>query len=291
MKQKIAVIGGDARYIELIRQIQNDPDTTIDLVGYEALEQSFIGRNQIDFDDLKTEEMDAIILPITGTDEKGNIEPVFASETIQLSKEWFSNLNKSAVIFTGMANKYLKEAAEEANIELISLLNRDDIAIYNSIPTAEGAIMMAIEHTDHTIHSSHITVTGFGRVGHTLANKLHALGAQVTVGSNNLRELARAKEIGMQAYPLNQLPEKMNHCDLIMNTIPAPVIDKSIIEKLPSHCVILDLASKPGGTDFEFAKRRGIRAILAKSLPNVVAPKTAGKILADVIQQIMKGES
>ena len=291
MKQKTAVIGGDARYIELIRQIQKNPDTTIDLVGFGSLEQGFIGCNQVEFEELKPEEIDAVILPITGTDEKGNVEPVFSSETIQLSKEWFARLNKSAVVFTGIANKYLKETAEEANIELISLLNRDDIAIYNSIPTAEGAIMMAIEHTDHTIHSSHITVTGFGRVGHTLANKLHALGAQVTVGSNNLRELARAKEIGMEAYPLDQLPEKVEHCDLMMNTIPAPVIDRTVIEKLPSQCVILDLASKPGGTDFQFAKRRGIRAILAKSLPNVVAPKTAGKILADVIQKIMKGES
>lgn len=291
MKQKTAVIGGDARYIELIRQIQKNPDTTIDLVGFGSLEQGFIGCNQVEFEELKPEEIDAVILPITGTDEKGNVEPVFSSETIQLSKEWFARLNKSAVVFTGIANKYLKETAEEANIELISLLNRDDIAIYNSIPTAEGAIMMAIEHTDHTIHSSHITVTGFGRVGHTLANKLHALGAQVTVGSNNLRELARAKEIGMEAYPLDQLPDKVEHCDLMMNTIPAPVIDRTVIEKLPSQCVILDLASKPGGTDFQFAKRRGIRTILAKSLPNVVAPKTAGKILADVIQKIMKGES
>lgn len=95
----------------------------------------------------------------------------------------------------------------------------------------------------------------------------------------------------MEAVPLDQLTEHANRCDLLINTIPAPVINQAIIEKLPSHSVIIDLASKPGGTDFEYAKKRGIRAILAKSLPNIVAPKTAGKILADVITQILRGES
>lgn len=288
---KIAVIGGDARYIELIRQLQMIDNVEMYLIGYGSLDEGFIGQKQVELDELKTAELDVVILPITGTDENGYVEPVFSGDSVHLPKEWFQKLKSSAMVFTGMANDYLKEAAKQANVQLISLLDRDDIAIYNSIPTAEGAIMMAIEHTDHTIHSSNVIVTGFGRVGHTVANKLHALGAKVTTGSNNLRELARAKEMGMEAVPLDQLTEHANRCDLLINTIPAPVINQAIIEKLPSHSVIIDLASKPGGTDFEYAKKRGIRAILAKSLPNIVAPKTAGKILADVITQILRGES
>lgn len=287
---RIAVIGGDARYIELIRQLQMDGGKEIYLIGYGSLEQSFIGQKQMELEDLKTDLLDAVILPITGTNENGFVEPVFSGKSIYLSKEWFRKL-KNATVFTGIANDYLTEACRDARIPLVSLLDRDDIAIYNSIPTAEGTIMMAIEHTDYTIHSSHVIVTGFGRVGHTVANKLDALGARVTVGSNSLKEVARAKEMGMQAVSLDQLRKQAGKTDLVINTIPAPVIDQSIIEKLPSHSVIIDLASKPGGTDFEFAKKRGIRAILAKSLPNVVAPKTAGKILADVIQQILRGES
>src|SRR5699024_12631218 len=66
------------------------------------------------------------------------------------------------------------------------------------------------------------------------------------------------------------------------------VIQKDSIQQLPSHALIFDLASDPGGTDFQYAKQRGVKAILAQSLPGIVAPKTAGKILANVIQQILQ---
>ena len=287
MNRLIAVIGGDARYLELIRQLQGMRDTTIILVGYDKLDQGFTGLTQMDFKDLEIEKADGIILPITGTDSKGNVEIVFSDQPIRLPKEWFKQIKKSALVFTGMANDYLTNAAKEAEVSLVSLLDRDDVAIYNSIPTAEGAIMMAIEHTDYTIHSSRVIVTGFGRVGNTVANKFSALGAKVSVSASSIRDLARITEMGLNAIPLDQLYQFTDECDLLINTIPAPVVDRRAIEQLPSHAIIFDLASKPGGTDFDFARQRGIKAILARSLPGIVAPKTAGKILADVIKQFL----
>lgn len=288
MELLIAVIGGDARYLELIRQLEALPDVTIVLVGFDNLEQSFTGLKQSDFQELDPGDLDVVILPITGTDESGNIETVFSDQPIQLTNDWFHRLKNTAILFTGMANAYLTEHAEAANVELVALLDRDDVAIYNSIPTAEGAIMMAIEHTDYTLHSSNVVVTGFGRVGHTIANKFSGLGANVSVASRSLSDLARVAEMNLTAIPLDRLSDHLDNCDLLINTIPAPVITQEAIEKLPAHTVIIDLASKPGGTDFAFAKKRGIKAILARSLPGVVAPKTAGKILANVIIQILE---
>ncbi|OZU90272.1 dipicolinic acid synthetase subunit A [Virgibacillus indicus] len=290
MSRLIAVIGGDARYLELIRQLQGLDNTTIILVGYDKLEQGFTGLTQMDFKDMELENVDGIILPITGTDSEGNVETVFSDQPILLTKQWFKQLKKSALVFTGMANDYLSDAAKEAGVSLISLLDRDDVAIYNSIPTAEGAIMMAIEHTDYTIHSSRVIVTGFGRVGNTVANKFSALGARVSVSASSIKDLARITEMGLHAVPLDQLDQYTEDCDLLINTIPAPVVDRQAIQQLPTHAIIFDLASKPGGTDFEYARQRGIKAILARSLPGIVAPKTAGKILADVIKHFLQKE-
>ncbi|GAB3794885.1 dipicolinic acid synthetase subunit A [Virgibacillus kimchii] len=288
MNQLIAVIGGDARYLELIRQLQSLSDTTIILVGFERLEPGFTGLKQMDFHDLNPKEIDAVILPITGTDDQGKVETVFSDQPIRIEKEWFYQLKRSAFIFTGNTSDYLTEAANEANVKLIPLLNRDDVAIYNSIPTAEGTIMMAIEHTDYTIHSSRVFVTGFGRVGHTVANKFSALGAKVSVSANSIKDLARITEMGLNAIPLDELHHYTSNCDLLINTIPDKIITKNEIKHLPSHALIFDLASKPGGTDFDYAEKRGIKAILAKSLPGIVAPKTAGRILADVIKQFLR---
>lgn len=288
MNQIIAVIGGDARYLELIRQLQSLSNTKIILIGFDKIEQGFTGLTQIDFSELDMDEVDVIILPITGTDLKGNVEVVFSDQQIQLTEDWFKQLKSSVRVFTGITNSFLTDATEKANIQLLPLLNRDDVAIYNSIPTAEGTIMMAMEQTDYTLHSSRVTVVGFGRVGHTVANKFSALGAKVSVSARKIKDLARINEMGLSPIPLEKLHEHMNECDILINTVPAKVIDKKAIQQLPSHGLIIDLASKPGGTDFEYAEQRGIKAILAKSLPGVVAPKTAGKILADVIKQLIQ---
>ncbi|RDW19530.1 dipicolinic acid synthetase subunit A [Oceanobacillus arenosus] len=290
MSQTIAVIGGDARYLELIRQLQTLPDAIIMLVGYDKLEQGYIGLKQVDFHELELEKLDAIVLPITGTDSEGYVETIFSDQTIQLTKEWFDQITRSTIVFTGISNAYLDEISANDAISLVPLLDRDDVAIYNSIPTAEGAIMMAIENTDYTIHSSRVIVTGFGRVGNTVANKFSALGAKVAVSARNIKDLARINEMGLTAFPLEKLHEYTSKCDLLINTIPAHVVDQKAIQQLPVSAVIIDLASKPGGTDFEYAKKRGIKAILARSLPSIVAPKTAGKILGDVVKQIMMDE-
>ncbi|MFC4557173.1 dipicolinic acid synthetase subunit A [Virgibacillus kekensis] len=287
MSQLIAVIGGDARYLELIRQLQTLPDTTIFLVGFDKLEQGFTGLKQVDFNELEQDKLDAVILPITGTDNVGFVDTVFSDQEIQLTEQWFESLNKHAIVFTGITNDYLTNVTSEQNITLVPLFNRDDVAIYNSIPTAEGTIMMAIEHTDYTIHSSRVIVVGFGRVGNTVANKFSALGAKVSVCARSIMDLARITEMGLTAIPLDELHKHTSSCDLVINTIPAQVVTKESIQHLPSHALIIDLASKPGGTDFEYAEQRGIKAILARSLPGIVAPKTAGKILADVIKQIL----
>jgi len=287
MDQLIAIIGGDARYLELIRQLQNLENTTIILVGYDKIEQGFTGLKQLEFDELEVEKLDAVILPITGTNKVGNVEVIFSDQKIRLTKQWFNQLKKTALVFTGIDNDYLVAVTSEAEASLISLLDRDDIAIYNSIPTAEGTLMMAMENTDYTIHSSRVCVVGFGRVGNTVANKFSALGAKVSVSANSIRDLARITEMGLTAIPLQSIHKHIADCDILINTIPAKVIGKQTIQELPAHSMIIDLASKPGGTDFDYAKQRGIKAILSKSLPGSVAPKTAGKILADVIKQYL----
>lgn len=287
MERCIAVLGGDSRYLELIRQLQETPNTTIFLVGFDKLEKGFTGLTQVDFHDLEPEKLDVVILPITGVNASGEIETVFSDQQIILVKDWFSRFRPSTLIFTGITNPYLTKMTDALNLKLVALFDRDDVAIYNSIPTAEGTIMMAMEHTDYTIHSSRVIVVGFGRVGNTVANKFSALGAKVSVCASSIRDLARITEMGLTAISMEKLASHTADCDLLINTVPAPVVDRKAIQHLPPHALIYDLASKPGGTDFEYAEKRGINAILARSLPGVVAPKTAGKILADTVKQFL----
>ncbi|MNV74013.1 Dipicolinate synthase subunit A [compost metagenome] len=145
--------------------------------------------------------------------------------------------------------------------------------------------MMAIQNTDITIHGSSCIVLGIGRTGFTLAKTLQGLGANVQVGVRREADVARAIQMGWKPFKTTDLSASTGDVDLIFNTIPTMIITAQIISKLPRKAVIIDLASAPGGTDFRFAEKRGIKALLAPGLPGIVAPKTAGIIIANTLCQ------
>lgn len=283
----IAFIGGDARQIEVIKKC-HELDATITLIGYNNWQSQFPGLKKIDPDLDLFKTVDVLILPIVGAHDDGSVDSIFSDRPIILRKEWLDALPDNAVIYTGMATPFLKEILDQNRLKLVQLLDRDDVAIYNSIPTVEGALMMAIQNTDFTLHGSRCIVLGLGRVGMTLARVLHHIGAKVAVGARKAKDLARAYEMGVDSFQLDKLKEYAEGCDILFNTIPDKVVPAEVIIRLPAHALIIDLASKPGGVDFRFAEKRGIKALLAPSLPGLVAPKTAGQILANVITRLIQ---
>ncbi|SET40055.1 dipicolinate synthase subunit A [Salinibacillus kushneri] len=286
---RIGVLGGDARQLQVIKKLC-ESDATLYLVGYDELEEEIPGVNKTNMEEINPEELDAVLLPVRGVDQEGYLDTDFSDYSPRLTKEWLDQLSPSSRVFTGITNPYLTNLCEEKNLTLIPLFNRDDVAIYNSIPTVEGLLMLAIQYTDFTIHGSTVAVLGFGRVGITIARTFQALGARVKVGARSQKDLARIYEMGFESFEMKNVSESVDDCDILLNTIPAPVVNVKVIQNLPLTSIILDVASKPGGTDFRYAKRRGVKAILTPSLPSIVAPKTAGDILASVITQILTDE-
>ncbi|MBH0229324.1 dipicolinic acid synthetase subunit A [Halobacillus yeomjeoni] len=282
----VAVIGGDARQIEIIRRL-NKWNATVYIAGFDQLNESFTEAIDLDFDSKQVEKLDAIILPIAGTDDEGKIEGIFSNQLIQLSEDWLKKTPEHCLIFTGITKPFLVNIAAKVDRTLIPLMDRDDVAIYNSIPTVEGTILLVIQHTDITIHGSKVIVLGLGRVGMGLARTFSNLGADVSVGVRSSQNIARVYEMGLTPIDMNEMQKANMECDILLNTVPHLVVDASVIKQLPAHALIIDLASKPGGTDFQFADKRGIKAMLAPGLPGIVAPKTAGRIIADVVYRLL----
>jgi len=282
----VAFIGGDARQLEVIKKCV-EMDAMVTLVGFDNLDSKFQGIHLKDLEPHIFQDVDAIVLPIVGTDDEGHVESIFSHKKLVLTKEHLSKLSKKSRVYTGMAKPYLKQLCSEMDIELVELLERDDIAIYNSIPTAEGTLMMAIQNTDFTIHGSNAIILGLGRTGMTLARVLNALGAKVKVGARRPEHIARITEMGLTPFHINNLEKHVQDVDLLFNTIPQMIVTAKVIANMPHHSLIIDLASKPGGTDFRYAEKRGIKALLAPGLPGIVAPKSAGIIIANVLTRLI----
>lgn len=282
---RLAVIGGDDREIYLIPELQRLGAYIIGL----GLEKSPLG-NSIEhagsFKDA-VKKADALLFPMYGTDERGLVKAKYSKSPIFLTNEDLESIPLGVPIFIGWARPALKMAAQILNIPLIEIANRDEVAILNSIPSAEGAIQMAMEATNITIHNSKSFVFGVGRTGITLINKLKGMGARVTAVARKPADLARALEIGVRVTDYFKLENEISRADIIFNTVPALVLNKNVLDKMSREAVIIDLASIPGGTDFEYARKLGIKAQLAPGLPGIVAPKTAGKILAQIYPSVI----
>ncbi|GAE24307.1 dipicolinate synthase subunit A [Halalkalibacter wakoensis JCM 9140] len=286
----VVVIGGDARQLEIIRKLST-LDAKISMVGFDQLNDGFIGASKQSLEDIEWSTVDAILLPVSGASLEGKVETVFSSESLFFKTDQLKQTPRHCVVYSGISNEYLDQCMKDANRSLVKLMERDDVAIYNSIPTAEGTVMMAIQHTDITIHRAKVAVLGLGRVGMSVARTFSALGANVKVGANESSQLARITEMGLQAFHTNDLKNELKDVDLCINTIPALVITSNVLAEMPLHTLIIDLASKPGGTDFRYAEKRGMKALLAPGLPGIVAPKTAGQILADVLAVLLTNQT
>ncbi|RYM07138.1 dipicolinic acid synthetase subunit A [Sporolactobacillus sp. THM7-7] len=282
----ILILGGDARQIEIIDKL-NALDAHLSLVGFDQLNQNFVGAIKVNMDEIRPSDVDSIILPVSGTDDEGHVEATFSSQTIKLTKEWLGETPQYCTIYSGISTPYLDQVSLEAGREVVKLFERDDVAIYNSIPTVEGSIMMVIQHTDITIHGANVIILGLGRTGLSLVRAFSALGASVKVGVRRPEHLARAFEMGVESFYIKDLASQVQDAEICINTIPAMVLTSQVLSHMPASSFILDVASLPGGTDFRYAKKRGIKAIITPGLPGLVAPKTAGRIIANVLSELL----
>lgn len=282
----VVMIGGDARQLEIIRKLST-LDARISLVGFDQLNDGFIGANKQELSEIDWETAEAILLPVGGMSNDGFINSVFSNEKLKLEESHLNETPETCTIYTGISSNQLDKLAKKMNRQVVVLMNRDDVAIFNSIPTAEGAVMLAIQHTDTTIHHAKVAVLGLGRVGLTVAKTFKSLGADVSVGVRESALLARAFELGMKPFHIDRAKEALQDMDIIINTIPAKVVTANVLTVMKQHAFLLDLASKPGGIDLTYAEKRGLKAMLVPGLPGMVAPKTAGKILANVLSDLL----
>ena len=230
----IAVVGGDARQLEIIRKL-TELDAKLYLIGFEQLDHPFSGAVKEKLDEVDLSQMDAMLLPVSGTTLDGEVETIFSNEKVVLTEQILTKTPANCIVYSGISNSYLDHIFKTTKRKLVLLFERDDVAIYNSIPTVEGTIMMAIQNTDITIHQSSVVVLGLGRVGMTVARTFALLGAKVKVGARRSEHLARITEMGLTPFHLDDLRNEVKDIDICINTIPHLIVNAGVIANMPSR--------------------------------------------------------
>lgn len=284
----ILIIGGDKREIELYYHLHK-MGAHVYMYGFSGdlpYVENFLAA------DLAQELSRAhvIITPLNGIEADGIIYTPFFEGCLKVTDAVFQeNIRKGTLFISGYVHPMIKKIFQSKNVFVCETREMDEISILNAVPTAEGAVQMAMQHTEITIHNSECFVLGFGRCGKVLAETLKGLGANVTVAARRYEVLAWVQASRMEPLLLKDLEREIKLADIIFNTVPAVVVDGEMLCQVRKDTLIIDLATYPGGVDHEAAERIGIKSMVLPGLPGKVAPITAGKILCQVYPSLIVG--
>lgn len=276
---KITVLGGDERSIKLIGLLHEDGHD-IKIFGFDKLETS---------DKLESAIVgaDIVIGPLPCSRDSICLNTPLYKGKIEI-EEVFKNMLPNQIFIAGSISKEVSNTISSYNITNMDFMKREEMAVLNAIPTAEGAIQVAMENMDITLHGSNAMILGFGRIGKVLAKMLQGLGTNVYVEARNYADLAWINSYGYKALHLNDIKDYLHKMDVVFNTIPTMILDEEMLLKLRKESLVIDLASNPGGVDFEKSKELGIKTVWALALPGKVAPMTAAKVMKETIYNIIE---
>lgn len=239
---------------------------------------------------------DALLLPLPVSKDEIHLYAPLAQEGAALRLDVLFDRAEGKLALGGrFSDTQLRRAAMQ-NIRCIDYFNSEILQLKNALPTAEGALAVAMRELPVTVDGVHSAVIGYGRIGALLSQKLLSLGAHVTVyarrqESLTLAELHQCSTVllgaGKEEAVLSHLGRDVR---VIFNTVPVRLFSEAVISSLPAGCVFIDLASAPGGIDHGMAERMGIRCIWATSLPGKYAPETAGRMIAESVSLFLRGE-
>jgi len=276
----IWVIGGDRRQGELVRLLEEDGHT-VRAFGLEKVDGVVCEESLKDL-----HRADCVILPLPAEGPDGELNAPLSGETI-LAADVLGAMAPGQLLCAGKVSPALCAQAEGHGLVLRDYFAREELTIANAVPTAEGAVQIAMEELPTTLHCARALVIGYGRVGRVTAHRLAALGAHVSVAARSHEQLAWAAVWGYRTEHVKRLTPWLCGYDLVVNTVPAPVLGREELAALRPGALVIDLASRPGGVDFRAAEELGVRTIWALALPGKVAPRSAAGYIKNTIYHIM----
>jgi len=274
LKHKIAVIGGSTRE-QIVADTLREKGFLVSAFATEKSDQ-----NDPDIE-ICLQNAAALILPVRSNREDLYLEGTSPLCPIKITEDHLGLLAKDAVIYCGASSKELRRIAESSGHILKEIMEIDSVAIPNARLTAEGTVAYIMDHSLASLSEISVAVFGYGRVGKAVAELLLSAGNHVVVFSRNEEDLRHGREKGIDTRYYSGIGAVLPKTDYLINTVPAMIIDDSVLKVMNRNGMILDLASIPGGVDMDAAEKYKIKSVMLPGVPGKYAPVSAGKILAD----------
>ena len=168
---KLSVVGGDLRIVKLIEMLAKENF----MIYTYAIENADVLKRLSRVEEISTlEELgqasEIVISGVPFCNSQGDVNDPFSDKKIP-AEDLFANIRGKTLI-AGNITPNIEALAKSYHVKAIDLLKREELAVLNTISTAEGTIQIAMEETLSTIHGSNVLVMGFGRIGKILTKML-----------------------------------------------------------------------------------------------------------------------
>ncbi|WP_033289011.1 dipicolinate synthase subunit DpsA [Amycolatopsis jejuensis] len=270
----IAIVGGDEREQEIAR-CAAATGATVRGYGFPWPENGIDGVTHAGSAAEAMSGAGYALFPIPGITADGALFAPVAPQPIYPDGALLSHLRAGASIILGMPDAKLSAAAQAAGVSLVEYEHDTELMLLRGPAIVEGALKIAIENTEITLHNADIGVVGHGNIGRLLARTLVLLGARVQVFARNPVQRADALASGAVGRALDELPQRVPGLSMLFSTVPSSVVTEETLALMPRG-LVMDLAAPPGGIDLAAAGRLGHRAIWARGLGRR-APITVGR--------------
>ena len=285
-----AVVGGDHRQVYLAKILREKGYKVCtyglceEIKQEEKSKRAFI--KSVDSMEIAIKSSKNILAPIPLFVER-NGEVFFhhmGSEVISIQR-FIRDIKEGQTLFAGCIPEGIKEELLEKGVTILDYMKRKELAIYNSIATAEGVLAETISKSFRNIHGSNSCVIGYGVCGKTIVQYLKSMHANVTVCVRREEAKAAAEITADKAVFMESLEGVLRKSDFVFNTVPEQILDKTVLKSMKKDGIIFDIASGSGGIDLELASEMGIKAYSCKGLPGKYAPKSSAEMMAYVVEK------
>lgn len=286
-RTKIAVLGGDMRQQAVAKELCSRGAQIytygISLGGFESIdikvcEELFEAVNGAT----------AVLLPLPATADgiSLNCPAIKSSERITL-EEIIDTISPPCCLCGGKIPQNIVIRAQTKGISVYDYFNEERLQIKNAYITAEAALSIAMNSLDKCVRDSRLVVTGTGRIARLLSDLLTRMGAEVTVVARSPDSLTYFEIMGCKTLKIEEGTawnrRLLKGYDIIFNTVPSWLFDRSFLEDADKRMLIIELASAPGGVDICAARELSSNVLWASSLPGKYAPYSAGVLIAECI--------
>lgn len=278
-----AVIGGDRRQVYLANYLKNRRYRVL-VYGTEERDLDQGCKQAESLLDAVT-SANCIIGPVVFSKDGKQIVSKQKKNPMKV-EELLSALKSGQSLFGGCISKEIRDVCDKKGITLYDFMKMDDVAIYNGIATAEGAIVKAMELKPVNLHGSRCLILGYGRCARILAAKLRGLNTKVSICARREAARSQGEADGFDSMDFQTIARQISQFDYIFNTVPAVILKEDLLKRVSKEACIVDIASMPGGVDWEAARQLNICAYLCPSLPGIYAPKSSGIRLAEKVLEL-----